>query len=122
MTFQMIAFLADVHSGQLRVIRVVDFVLFALLFPRAVAGLIVHYREVVPQFVAAGRWSVQTDLSVGICLFSIGLFKKACLADSVAAFVPAAFDPPRWLQPVGLVTAWVGLLTYTFQLYFDFSG
>jgi D-alanyl-lipoteichoic acid acyltransferase DltB (MBOAT superfamily) len=65
-----------------------------------------------------------TNLAVGGCLFSIGLFKKAVIADSLVQFVLPTFDPPEWFsgRPVTLLIAWAGVLTYTFQLYFDFSG
>jgi len=48
LTFQKIAFLADVQSGQVKTVRFFDFLLFTLFFPRAVAGPIVHYEEVMP--------------------------------------------------------------------------
>lgn len=126
LTFQKIAFLADVRSGQIKVVRFLDFLVFTLFFPRTVAGPIVHYQEIVPQLEHTTRRKMMTDLAVGISLFSLGLFKKAIVADNLAPFVSPAFDPPvgstQSVGPVALLTAWSGVLAYTFQLYFDFSG
>ena len=121
-TFQMIAFLADVQSGQVKSFSLFEFLLFALFFPRAVAGPIVHWEEVMPGLTGeAPRWR-NSNLAVGIALFSIGLFKKAVIADGVAVWVTPAFaaQPPG--STLTLIPAWVGALAYTFQLYFDFSG
>ncbi len=119
-TFQKIAFLADVQSGQVKQFSLFEFLLFTLFFPRAVAGPIVHWEEVMPQ-LKQPRWA-SGDLAVGIALFSIGLFKKVVIADGIASIAAPAFLP----QPAGasltLIPAWVGALGYTFQLYFDFSG
>ncbi len=123
LTFQKIAFLADVHSGQVKSVRCVDFLLFALFFPRTIAGPIVRYAEILPQLEHPAARALPGHLAVGVCLFSIGLFKKAVIADSIAQFVPAGFEPPADASgPVGLLTAWTSVLAYTFQLYFDFSG
>jgi alginate O-acetyltransferase complex protein AlgI len=123
-TFQKIAFLADVHSGQVQSVRLLDFLLFTLFFPRAIAGPIVRYQEIVPQFAyATPSRNFTVDMTVGGCLFAVGLFKKAVIADGVAPFASLAFDPPpEFNQPLTLLTAWVSVLAYTFQLYFDFSG
>jgi D-alanyl-lipoteichoic acid acyltransferase DltB (MBOAT superfamily) len=119
LTFQKIGFLADVQSGRVKTVRLLDFLLFTLFFPRALAGPIVHYEEVMPQFSDAPARRIMANVVAGLFLFSIGLFKKTVIADGVAPFVPAAFDVPG---PAGLLTAWVGVLAYVFQLYFDFSG
>jgi alginate O-acetyltransferase complex protein AlgI len=127
LTFQMIAFLADVNSGQVKSIRIVDYLVFALFFPRTIAGPIIHYGEVAPQLTDVKTRSYASDIAVGVCLFSIGLFKKAVVADGVAQFVPRAFDAPTWNtflsgRPPTLLIAWGSVLAYAFQLYFDFSG
>ena len=87
-----------------------------------VAGPIVHYQEVMPQFDRPTfRW-VPTDVAVGICLFSIGLFKKVVIADRVADYANPLFAAPLQGEPVTLLSGWIGALAYTFQIYFDFSG
>lgn len=125
LVFQKIAFLADVHSGEVKVLGFLEFLLFTLFFPRAVAGPIVHYQEIVPQFLDAARQDA-TDVAVGVCLFSIGLFKKTVIADSLGQFVSTVFGTPLNPEsadlPPTMLVSWAALLAYTFQLYFDFSG
>jgi D-alanyl-lipoteichoic acid acyltransferase DltB (MBOAT superfamily) len=122
LTFQKVAFLADVQSGRVKAVRIADFLLFTLFFPRTVAGPIVHYGEVMPQLGNVESRSIMSHLAVGVALFSIGLFKKTVVADSVAQFVPTAFDTALSDRPPELITAWCSVLAYTYQLYFDFSG
>ena len=125
LVFQKIAFLLDVQAGELKTVKCLDYLLFALFFPRTIAGPIVRYQEVVPQFSRVSPDSAKSSIALGLSLFSIGLFKKAVLADSVGRFVPGVFDgTPELLSTdsPGILYAWVALLAYTFQLYFDFSG
>jgi alginate O-acetyltransferase complex protein AlgI len=120
--FQKIAFLADVHAGQVAAVRLPDYLLFTLFFPKMLAGPIVRYRELVPQLNRSESSSFMSNAPVAICLFSVGLFKKSILADGVAQFVPYAFDNGAAGSSLTLLTAWTGVLAYTFELYFDFSG
>lgn len=120
-TFQNIAFLCDVQSQQVKAFRFFDFLLFTLFFPRAIAGPIIHYEEVVPQLVNIKPRRFMTDAAVAVSLFSIGLFKKTVISDGVARFEGSTFDFP-WDQPLTLLNAWIGVLAFTFHLYFDFSG
>lgn len=122
LTFQKIAFLADVQSGKVNSVRIADFLLFTFFFPRTIAGPIVHYNEVMPQFDNVELRSMTTNVAVGVALFSMGLFKKTVIADGIAQFVPPAFDAALTDAPSGSITAWTSVLAYTFQLYFDFSG
>jgi D-alanyl-lipoteichoic acid acyltransferase DltB (MBOAT superfamily) len=122
LTFQKIGFLADVYSRQVKSVHLSDFLLFTLFFPRTIAGPIVRYNSIVPQFENVAHVSRRADLTVGICLFSIGLFKKAVIADNIGQFVPTTFDVTQWNQEPDLFTAWCGVFAYAFQLYFDFSG
>ena len=121
LTFQKIAFISDVNSGKIREITFFDFVQFLLFFPRVIAGPIVYYKEIVPQFRQTQSSAALSNIVVGLLLFSIGLFKKSAIADSVGAFVPEAFDI-KSESPPGMLVAWIGLLACTFQTYFDFSG
>ncbi len=121
-TFQQIAYLVDVRRGIAHETSLLRYALFVTFFPQLIAGPIVHHGEMLPQFRFFGRlrWD---DLSVGATLFTIGLFKKVCIADSIAPFANEAFaaaGPDG--AGVDLILAWQGALAYTFQLYFDFSG
>jgi hypothetical protein len=75
-TFQKIAFLVDVQAGRVTQFSLRDYGLFVLFFPQLIAGPIVHYREMMPQFRAAPCRFDATNVSVGITLFSFGLAKK----------------------------------------------
>ena len=121
-TFQMIAFLCDVRAGRVKEVTPLDFSLFAFFFPRLIAGPIVRYGEVMPQFAERRGQFSAADAAVGISLFSIGLFKKVILADGVAEYASPAFSAAASGEAVTLLAAWAGALGYTLQLYFDFSG
>jgi alginate O-acetyltransferase complex protein AlgI len=122
LTFQKIAFLCEVSAGQTREVSFIDYLLFTSFFPRTVAGPIVNYREIVPQLRGIRPETMKSDIAVGFCLFSIGLFKKCVIAEGVAPFVDRAFGLHIGTGPVPLINAWTGVLAYTLQLYFDFSG
>ena len=119
-TFQQIAFLVDSYRGSVKEYDLVNYFLFVTFFPQLIAGPIVHHSEVIPQFENETNRHVNYDhLSAGLYLFSIGLFKKVVLADSLSLFVGAGYDTTANLT---IVEAWIVALSYTFQLYFDFSG
>lgn len=122
LTFQKIAFLCDIFAGQIQEINFGEYLLFTLFFPRTIAGPIVHYREIAFQFKEIKPEYASLNISVGFSLFSIGLFKKCVIADGVAPYVSYAFGLGPGSDPVSLFSAWTGVLAYTLQLYFDFSG
>jgi alginate O-acetyltransferase complex protein AlgI len=126
LTFQKVAFLADVYAGEIESVDILHFLLFTLFFPRTIAGPITRYREITSQFTTIARRDASVHIAVGTCLFSIGLFKKSVIADHLVPFVTPVFDPPVYPQfddlPPTLITSWVALFAYVFQLYFDFSG
>jgi len=121
-TFQKIAFLVDVRVGTIRKFDAFDFLIFVFFFPQLIAGPIVHYREMVPQFNAASQRLQASEIAVGLSLFAIGLFKKAVLADGIAPYANLSFGAAEQGQSLGLIQAWLGALAYTLQIYFDFSG
>ena len=119
-TFQKIAFLIDVHAGRIETFTLRDFFLFVLFFPQLIAGPIVHYREVMPQFDKLACRFDKMDVSVGLTLFVIGLFKKVVLADGIAAHVTPIYDAAG--SGVTFLPAWIAAIGFTLQIYFDFSG
>jgi alginate O-acetyltransferase complex protein AlgI len=121
-TFQKIAFLIDVHAGRVARFTLREYCLFVLFFPQLIAGPIVHYREMMPQFHAAPCRLDLTDAAVGLTLFVSGLFKKAVLADGISPFVSAFYGQADHGAPLTLVPAWLAALGFTLQIYFDFSG
>ncbi len=119
-TFQQIAYLVDSYRGKTREYDIVNYFLFVTFFPQLIAGPIVHHSEVIPQFEnTSNRFINYDNLSIGFYLFAIGLFKKAVIADSLSLFVDAGYKSG---DPLTFIEAWIVSLSYTFQLYFDFSG
>jgi alginate O-acetyltransferase complex protein AlgI len=122
-TFQKIAYLIDTARGETRPIGILDFSLFAAFYPQLIAGPIVHFKEVMPQLQKPlfGKL-VARNLMVGLVIFSIGLFKKTVIADTLAIYVNPLYEAVHRGHELSLVSAWVAGVGYTFQLYFDFSG
>ncbi|TDL86406.1 MBOAT family O-acyltransferase [Meridianimarinicoccus aquatilis] len=122
-TLQQIAFLVDVARGEVRPTGVWRYATFVIFFPQLIAGPIVHYKEMMPQFFGRrlGRFAT-ANLTVGLAIFAIGLFKKTVIADSAAAFATPVYDMAAGGETIGLLAAWRAAICYTIQLYFDFSG
>ncbi|MEM6333118.1 MAG: MBOAT family protein [Planctomycetota bacterium] len=122
-TFQQIAYLADINAGKLGKSSLVDYMLFVSFFPQLVAGPIVHHRQVMPQFDGAFlSRRFRENVSVGLTIFAVGLFKKVMLADNLEPTATRVFDAADGGAAVPVLDAWIGLLSYSFQIYFDFSG
>lgn len=121
-TFQQLTLLADIGAGRIKNIRFRDFLLFVTFFPHLIAGPIVHHREMMPQFQKADYRLNLENLAVGLVLLSIGLFKKAVLADGIADHVTPIFQDAASGKPITLVFAWAASVGFTLQMYFDFSG
>jgi alginate O-acetyltransferase complex protein AlgI len=121
-TFQKIAFLIDVQAGRIRSFTLRDYCIFVLFFPQLVAGPIVHYREMMPQFHAAPCRFNTEDIAVGLTLLLFGLFKKVVFADNVALFVTPIYEHSAAAGGTTFLQAWMAAIGFTLQLYFDFSG
>jgi alginate O-acetyltransferase complex protein AlgI len=122
-TFQKIAYLADVYRGLRPERSPLRFLLFVSFFPQLIAGPIVHYTELAPQFDSPRFLRFDRhDVALGLSLFSVGLVKKVVLADTAALFVTPIFDAADHGGHPDFLSAWGATLAYTFQLYFDFSG
>jgi len=119
-TFQQIAYIVDCYQGKVKDTKFLNYTVFVCFFPQLIAGPIVHNREMMPQFANAdNRLPNYNYIATGLFIFSIGLFKKVVIADTFAVWATAGFDGSTSLQ---LIEAWATSLSYTFQLYFDFSG
>lgn len=138
-TFQQIAFLVDCYKridvkdlGGNRdsifarnfKIDFLDYCLFVSFFPQLIAGPIVHHKEMMPQFkVLFQNNAMQWDkISKGVFIFSIGFFKKVCIADNFAKWANNGFSVVEKGGFLNILESWATSLSYTFQLYFDFSG
>ena len=118
-TFQQLSFLVSVYKGEEKVERLRDYSLFVLFFPQLVAGPIVLYSEMIPQFKETKRRFFNAEnFSGGLFIFAVGLFKKAVVADTLCVLVDNGFT----LTSYGMAAAWTTALSYTLQIYFDFSG
>lgn len=122
-TFQKVAFLMDVYQGKIRRSPFADYCLFVTFFPQLIAGPIVHYRELAPQFLQKNALRIRlSNFSVGFSMFVMGLFKKVLVADSLAPIANVLFQQAADGRVPTMADAWVGALAYALQLYFDFSG
>ncbi len=121
-TFQKIAFLIDVQGGRVKSFTLRDYCIFVLFFPQLVAGPIVHYREMMPQFHAAACRFDKENFAVGLTLLVFGLFKKVVFADNVALFVTPIYEHSAAGGGTSFLMAWMAAIGFTLQIYFDFSG
>jgi alginate O-acetyltransferase complex protein AlgI len=120
-TFQQIALLIDLRNQGAKLPPLLNYVMFVLFFPQLIAGPIVLHQEMGKQVFAlrAGKGPGLEWLGPGILIFVFGLFKKVCLADNIAQYADVAFTHGRTLMTS---EAWVGVIAYALQLFFDFSG
>ncbi|GJL51091.1 MAG: alginate O-acetylation protein [Nitrospirales bacterium] len=122
-TFQQIAYLVDAYRGETTNNSFLQYCLFVTFFPQLIAGPIVHHKEILPQFAQRAIFTFNPEnLSVGLTIFTLGLFKKVILADTLAGYASPVFSAAEQGVTLTFFEAWGGSLAYTFQLYFDFSG
>jgi len=122
-TFQQIAYLVDVARGECEEYQFHHYALFVLFFPQLIAGPIVHHKEMMPQFEKPrpAHKSLE-DISVGMTLIALGLFKKVVVADSMAEIVDPVFNGVAQGALVNQTDALLASVGFSFQIYFDFSG
>jgi len=119
-TFQQIAYLVSSYRQETRGYKFIDYSVFVTFFPQLIAGPIVHHKEMLPQFEDKNnRLLNYKNIALGLFMFSIGLFKKVIIADTFSGWATIGFDKAEYLN---FLEAWITSLSYTFQLYFDFSG
>ena len=119
-TFQQISYLVDSYRLGTKEYSFLNYSLFVTFFPQLIAGPIIHHKEMMPQFDnIKNKVKNYRNIAMGIFIFSIGLFKKVAIADNFAVWVNYGFDAATTLN---LFNAWKTSLSFTFQLYFDFSG
>ena len=118
-TFHAISYVIDVYRRDATAQKSpVHAALYLLLFPQLIAGPIIRYRDIADQL--ASRRVTIDDFAIGVHRFVIGLAKKVLIANIVAAPADQIFGmPAAQLSPAH---AWLGIVCYTFQIYFDFSG
>ena len=122
-TFQQIAYLADCLNAKGKRYGFLEYALFVAFFPQLIAGPIVHHAQLAPQFSGPrfARFHAD-DMLLGLFLFTIGLAKKVLIADGMAPMADGVFNAAAQGHVIVAVEAWLGVLAYSFQIYFDFSG
>ena len=117
-TFTQIAFLVDASEEFHGRYSPTNYLLFVTFFPHLIAGPIVHHRDLMPQFEESRNYRLHArEIAIGLAIFVIGLAKKTVIADNVANVSTRMLD-----HPGGVSAVWLGVLAYSMQLYFDFSG
>ena len=120
-TFQQIALLFDIKDQRTKVDSPLDYIAFVALFPQLIAGPIVLFKEMRGQFaeIKSNNHGGLELFCPGVMVFSIGLFKKVVLADSIAPYSDMAF---AMVERLTTLEVWLAAVAYSLQLYFDFSG
>lgn len=121
-TFQQIAFLIGIYEGSDRVPGVLRYAAFITFFPHLIAGPVLHHKEIQPQFGKLERHIPWNHVWIGIGLFSLGLFKKIMIADSIAVYVDPLYAQAATGTVLSMYQAWIAAFSYGLQIYFDFSG
>ncbi len=118
-TFQSLSYTIDVYRGEIPAEKSFwNYALFLSFFPHLVAGPIVPARVFLPQLQTWVKWK-NLDIREGLVLILIGVWKKAVLADTISILPDAVF---RFPDLVSSFYAWLGIIAYSLQIYFDFSG
>ena len=118
-TFQTMSYVIDVYRGIVKAQKnFINFATYVSMFPQLLAGPIVKYRDVEKEIVE--RHESLELISEGTKLFIIGLFKKVFIANNIGAVWSAIKIMPS--GKLSVISAWVGIISFTFQIYFDFSG
>ncbi|MGH2359645.1 MAG: MBOAT family O-acyltransferase, partial [bacterium] len=119
-TFHTITYIIDGYRGTIKPTRnLFEFSCYVSLFAQLVAGPIVRFRQIEADLEHIDKADRASNLHIGWSLFAIGLIKKVLVADTVAAVIDPALAK---YSELSTVNAWLCILGYTFQLYFDFSG
>lgn len=118
-TFQAMSYLIDVYRGELAIRKnFIHYALYISFFPQLVAGPIVKAKEFLPQLEETRKISLKR-LEAGIQIFLFGLFKKVVIADHLSVFVDDVYRTPG---AYSTISVWLAVISYSIQIYCDFSG
>lgn len=119
-TFQQISFIVDAYRGETPEYGFIEYACFVSYFPQLIAGPIVTHDELIPQFKDEEKKHFNPDnFTQGLFMFTLGLAKKVLLADTFSDAVSYGYTT---IDNLSAVTAFIVMLSYTIQIYFDFSG
>lgn len=120
-TFETITYVVDVYRQVHKPLpRFWDYLLYILLFPKLIAGPIIRYHDIAQQLQNRSNNETIDNRLTGFYRFAIGLAKKVILANHLGLHADIIFSSD--FSSLDPISAWVGILAYTFQIYFDFSG
>ncbi len=121
--FQKISYLIDLRRGDKHIYGFLDFCMFVTFFPQLIAGPLVRHNEIIGQFPASPRRpEMWENLGRGFVLFLLGAAKKVAAADTLAMACDPLFQKAAGGALLNGAEAWAAALTYSLQIYFDFSG
>jgi len=120
-TFHQLSFIIDVYRGvKPPMNKISDYALYILLFPQLIAGPIIRYNEISDQIEGRDKKFKVDEVLFGFLRFSIGLAKKVLIANVLGKEADRIFSLQA--SELDFILSWMGAITYTFQIYFDFSG
>ena len=120
-TFHELSYIIDVYRGVNKPMkRLIDYAVYILLFPQLIAGPIIRYKEIAHQIIDRKSQETTDNKLTGMLRFIIGLSKKVLIANTLGAEVDRIFAMPH--GELSSMIAWLGIIAYSLQIYFDFSG
>ncbi|HNV94927.1 MAG TPA: MBOAT family O-acyltransferase [Bacteroidales bacterium] len=120
-TFETITYVVDVYRGVHKPLKNFwDYQLYIILFPKLIAGPIIRYHDLADQITDRSHNDNLDNRLIGFYRFILGLSKKVLIANQMGQQADSIFAMN--FNDIGTGTAWIGILSYTFQIYFDFSG
>ena len=119
-TFQQIAFLVETYKKNILRVDFINYSLFVVFFPQLIAGPIINFKDTYSQFSLRIKKKINIqNIKNGLILISLGLFKKIIIADYFSIVVDSSYSN---VENLSFLSSWIASLSYTFQIYFDFSG
>lgn len=120
-TFQKLSYVIDCYQQKVKPLdRLRDYMLYILLFPQLIAGPIVRFNEVAAQLITRSEQDNINYKISGLFRFIVGLSKKVLIANVLGGIVDEVFAVPA--NEINTIVAWLGIIAYSLQIYFDFSG
>jgi alginate O-acetyltransferase complex protein AlgI len=119
-TFESLTYIIDVYRKEQAPLKSFwDFQLYIIYFPKLIAGPIIRYKDIAHQIEPVLEPAVYAQKIHGLMIFTIGLCKKVLIANTISPVAAGLLNAPYAQSGV---TAWIGIIAYTFQIYYDFSG
>lgn len=122
-TFTQSSYIWDVYKGEKVEESYINYLIFVSFFPHLIAGPLIHHKELFIQLKELNsKFICQNSVYIGMVIFIIGLAKKILLADNFSKFSNYLFNNLNHVVNPNVFLSWIGSISYSLQLYFDFSG